>query len=205
MSQVVTLHRGWLVAIRERNDKDAFGAIYRIYWDDLYKHALRRVRNEQQAEDLVQELFIQFWEQRERLDTTMNLPAYLYGILKYKIIDFFNSNKIKPQLLDLWATDLHQYVQQNPDELETYHALERLLDRELDSMPTNMKQAILLKWDKLSIRDIAARLGLSEQTVKNNISVGSKRLQQALLVNNSDSYSTLTVLAAQSITLLLAY
>ncbi|MBE8720893.1 RNA polymerase sigma factor [Sphingobacterium pedocola] len=205
MSQVVTLHRGWLVAIRERNDKDAFGAIYRIYWDDLYKHALRRVRNEQQAEDLVQELFIQFWEQRERLDATMNLPAYLYGILKYKIIDFFNSNKIKPQLLDLWATDLHQYVQQNPDELETYHALERLLDRELDSMPTNMKQAILLKWDKLSIRDIAARLGLSEQTVKNNISVGSKRLQQALLVNNSDSYSTLTVLAAQSITLLLAY
>ncbi|GGH16859.1 sigma-70 family RNA polymerase sigma factor [Sphingobacterium alkalisoli] len=205
MSQVVPLHRGWLLAIKERNDKDAFGAVYRVYWEELYNHALRRVRNEQQAEDLVQELFIQLWEQRERLDTMMNLPAYLYGMLKYKIIDFFNSNKVKPQLLDLWATDLHHYVQQNPDELEAYYALERLLDRELDSMPLNMKQAILLKWDKLSIRDIAVQLGLSEQTVKNNISVGSKRLQHALLVNNSDAYSTLAVLATQSLTLLLAY
>ncbi|TJZ53719.1 sigma-70 family RNA polymerase sigma factor [Sphingobacterium olei] len=205
MSQVVPLHRGWLLAIKERNDKDAFGAVYRVYWEELYNHALRRVRNEQQAEDLVQELFIQLWEQRERLDTMMNLPAYLYGMLKYKIIDFFNSNKVKSQLLDLWATDLHHYVQQNPDELEAYYALERLLDRELDSMPLNMKQAILLKWDKLSIRDIAVQLGLSEQTVKNNISVGSKRLQHALLVNNSDAYSTLAVLATQSLTLLLAY
>ncbi|NGM67098.1 RNA polymerase sigma factor [Sphingobacterium sp. SGR-19] len=190
------LYEDWLLAIQEKDDKDAFGKLYRCFWDGLYVHALRRIRDPQYAEDMVQELFIQFWEKRARLDTQINLPAYLYGILKHKIVDFFHSNKIKPQLLDFWAEDLYAFVQQRPEELDTYLALEQLLAEELDRMPANMRQGILLKWDEFSIRDIATRLGLSEQTVKNNISEGSKRLKQALLSRGIDGYSTVIVLLA---------
>ncbi|TYR36259.1 sigma-70 family RNA polymerase sigma factor [Sphingobacterium phlebotomi] len=201
MTQENLLYEDWLIAIRERDDKGAFGKLYHHFWDGLYGHALLRTRDAQQAEDIVQELFIQFWEKRDRLDSQMTLPGYLYGMLKYKIVDFFNSNKIKPQLLDFWAEDLYVFVQQHPEELETYRALEELLSQELDRMPTNMKQAILLKWDEFSIRDIATRLGLSEQTVKNNISEGSKRLKHALLSRGIDRYSTMMVLfALQSLT-----
>ncbi|PRD56110.1 RNA polymerase sigma factor [Sphingobacterium gobiense] len=193
-------HEAWLLAIRELDDKEAFGKLYRCFWDGLYAHALRRIRDAQHAEDIVQELFIQFWEKRKRLDTQINLPGYLYGILKHKIIDFFNASKVKPQLLDFWAEDLYTFVQQHPEELETYLALEQLLSEELNKMPASMKQAILLKWDKFSIRDIANRLELSEQTVKNNISEGSKRLKHALLSRGIDGYNaTLVFLAIQSI------
>jgi|SRR5690606_1656111 len=194
MTRENLLYEDWLIAIRERDDKDVFGKLYHHFWDGLYGHALLRTRDAQQAEDIVQELFIQFWEKRSRLDSQMNLPAYLYGMLKYKIVDFFNSNKVKPQLLDFWAEDLHNFAQQNPEELETYHALEQLLAQELDRMPANMKQSLLLKWDEFSIRDIAIRLGLSEQTVKNNISEGSKRLKYALLSRGIDRYSATMVL-----------
>lgn len=200
MSLITPLYESWLLAIKN-DDKDAFGLLYHRLWDDLYNHALRRVRDAQHAEDLVQEVFIQFWEKRDLLDTKMNLPAYLYGMLKHKIVDFFNSNKIKPQLLDFWAEDLHNFVQQKPEELETYRTLEQLLAQELDRMPANMKQIILLKWDECSIRDIAIHLGLSEQTVKNNISEGSRRLKQALLSRGIDRYSTtVLLLAMQSLT-----
>ena len=196
MTQDNLLYENWLVAIRDRADKDAFGKLYHHFWDGLYGHALRRTRDPQQAEDILQELFIQFWEKRERIDVDINLPAYLYGMLKYKIVDFFHSNKVKPQLLDFWSEDLYLFVQQQPDELETYHALEDMLSEELARMPANMRDAILLKWEEFSIRDIATRLGLSEQTVKNNISEGSRRLRQGLSSRGIDRYSTMMMLAA---------
>ncbi len=132
-------------------------------------------------EDILQELFVQFWERRHTIDIQMNLQAYLKGMLKYKIIDFFNSNKAKDKLLDHWSKHIFDYVQEHPEDLNTYLALEKLLEEELEIMPHNMRQALLLKWEHLSIREIATRMGLSEQTVKNNLTEASKRLRKAIL------------------------
>lgn len=202
MVQIIPLYKNWLVAIKDSDSTVAFSAMYRQFWEDMFLHALRRVKDEQFAEDLVQDLFIQFWEQREKLDIEMNLPAYLYGMLKFKIIDFFNSDKVKPKLLDHWAEDMQLYVQDNPEHLEAYLYLERLLDDELSKMPHNMKEAILLKWDQMNIKEIATKLHLSEQTVKNNLTEGGKRLQRALIQRDHGKYSALLFLAIQSVDLL---
>lgn len=202
MAQIIPLYKNWLVAIKESDSRSAFSAIYAQFWKDLFGHALKRLKDEQQAEDIVQELFVQFWEQRQKLDIDMNLPAYLYGMLKFKIIDFFNSNKVKPQLLAYWAEDMHHYVQHHPEELDAYLHLEELLEEELQKMPHNMKEAIVLKWDQLSIKEIAEKLNLSEQTVKNNLTEGSKRLQRSLLQRGNGRYSALLCLVVQSVALL---
>lgn len=202
MAQIIPIYRNWLVAIKDSDSKGAFSALYSQFWSDLYVHAIKRVHDEQHAEDLVQEVFIQLWEQRAKFDIEMNLPAYLYGMLKFKIIDFFNSSKAAPQLLAHWAEDMHHYVQDHPEELEAYLQLEDLLDKELQKMPRNMKDAILLKWDQLSIKEIAQQLNLSEQTVKNNLTEGSKRLQRALVQRHPGRYSALLYLAVQSLDLL---
>lgn len=202
MAQIIPLYRNWLVAMKDSDSKVAFSAMYGQFWKDLFLHAFRRVKDEQSAEDLVQDIFIQFWEQRRSLDVDMNLPAYLYGMLKFKVIDFFNSDKIKPTLLDHWADDIQHYAQENPVHLEAYLNLERLLEEELNKMPQNMKAAILLKWDQMNIKDIAAKLRLSEQTVKNNLTEGGKRLQRALTRVEPSKYNALIWVALQSIEML---
>lgn len=181
MDQIPIIYQQWLKAISERNDTTAFGELYQSCWKDLYQHASRRIFDPQDVEDMLQELFVQFWEKRHTIDIQMNLPAYLKGMLKYKIIDFFNSSKAKDKLLDHWSKHVFDYVQHHPEELETYLALEKMLEEQLEIMPHNMRQALLLKWDHLSIREIALRLGLSEQTVKNNLTEASKRLRKALV------------------------
>lgn len=181
MDQIPIVYQQWLQAITERNDASAFAELYRYCWKDLYQHAARRILDPQDVEDILQELFVQFWEKRHTFDMQMNVPAYLKGMLKYKIIDFFNANKAKNTLLDHWSKHVFDYVQQHPEELETYLALEKMLEDELKIMPHNMRQALLLKWEHLSIRDIALRMGLSEQTVKNNLTEASKRLRKAIM------------------------
>lgn len=181
MNQGPVVHQRWLRAIKEHNDTVAYEELYRYCWKDLYQHAARRIIDRQDVEDILQELFVQFWEKRHSIDIQMNLPAYLKGMLKYKIIDFFNSTKAKDKLLDHWSKHIFEYVQHHPEDLKTYLALEKLLEEELEIMPHNMRQALLLKWEHLSIREIATRMGLSEQTVKNNLTEASKRLRKAIL------------------------
>ncbi|KKX48123.1 MULTISPECIES: RNA polymerase sigma factor [Sphingobacterium] len=193
MDQIPIIYQHWLQAIKERNDTNAFGELYRYCWKDLYQHAARRILDAQDVEDILQELFVQFWEKRHTIDIQMNLPAYLKGMLKYKIIDFFNANKAKNRLLDHWSNHIFDYVQQHPEELETYLALERLLEEELEIMPHNMRQALLLKWEHLPIREIALRMGLSEQTVKNNLTEASKRMRKAISARQNVQNSTLSV------------
>ncbi|GHE23376.1 RNA polymerase sigma factor [Sphingobacterium griseoflavum] len=203
MAQIIPLYQNWLIAIKESDSRSAFSAVYTKFWKDLFVHALKRLKDEQHAEDIVQELFVHFWEQRQKLDTEMNLPAYLYGMLKYKIVDYFNSCKAKPQLLAYWAEDMHQYVIDHPEELHAYLHLEGLLDQELQKMSHNMREAILLKWDQLSIKEIAEKLNLSEQTVKNNLTDGSKRLKRSLLLHSDGQYGVVLGFAFQSIAMLI--
>lgn len=194
MDQIPIIYQQWLQAIKERDDTSAYGQLYRYCWKDLYHHAARRIFDAQDVEDILQELFVQFWEKRHTIDIQMNLPAYLKGMLKYKIIDFFNSNKAKDRLLDHWSKHVFDYVQHHPEELETYLALEKILDAELDIMPNHMRQALLLKWEHLPIREIALRMGLSEQTVKNNLTEASKRLRKALLNSQNAQNGSFTLL-----------
>ncbi|MNT94481.1 RNA polymerase factor sigma-70 [compost metagenome] len=77
--------------------------------------------------------------------------------------------------------------------METYLALEKLLEEELEIMPHNMRQALLLKWEHLPIREIALRMGLSEQTVKNNLTEASKRMRKAISARQNVQNSTLSV------------
>lgn len=185
MDQLAIRDYQWLTAIKEQNDTTVFAALYRYFWKDLYQHVARRVHDKQDAEDILQELFVQFWDRRHQLDLQMNLPAYLKGMLKFKIIDYFNASKSKPQSLDLWSEQLYQFVQDNPQDLETYLWLEKLLDKELTVMPENMRKIMLLKWENCTNREIAKRLGLSEQTVKNNLTEAGKRFKK-VLINNPD-------------------
>ncbi|MDR2269677.1 MAG: sigma-70 family RNA polymerase sigma factor [Sphingobacterium sp.] len=194
MGQIPIIHQQWLKAIKERNDTTAYAELYQYCWKDLYQHAIRRIFDPQDVEDILQELFVQFWEKRHTIDIQMNLPAYLKGMLKYKIIDFFNSNKAKDQLLDYWSKHVFDYVQQHPEELETYLNLEKMLEEELEVMPHNMRQVLLLKWEYLSIREIALRMGLSEQTVKNNLSEASKRLKKAIIGYQNVQNSSFSIL-----------
>ncbi|MFD1770736.1 RNA polymerase sigma factor [Sphingobacterium suaedae] len=199
MGKIISIYKDWLIAIKTHDDKQAFSELYRCFWQDLFMHALRRVKDEQQAEDIVQELFIGFWEQRGKIDTEMNLPAYLYGMLKYKIIDHYQSAKAKPILLENLAEELERFVHEHPHHLETYLALEKLLADELEKMPGNMKAAMLMRWDNVNIREIASRLQLSEQTVKNNLTEGSRRLKVAVARHGSGKFRAFLPLLALTI------
>lgn len=67
-----------------QNDHKAFEEIWLKYWEQVYNTAYKRLQNEDLCKDLVQELFINFWERRNTLSIN-NLPGYFANATRYKV------------------------------------------------------------------------------------------------------------------------
>jgi RNA polymerase sigma-70 factor (family 1) len=177
MSQSYTTDTA-LVQQLQANDAGAFEALFRLYWKPLYLAAYKRLHNRQEAEDIVQEVLIGVWQRRAGLNTDHSLSGYLFTALKYRIISFYAKIKterfqgeILEQLLNMQAED--QYAQLLSDELKG------LLLQEIQKMPANMQRVYQLTRNQhYSIKEVAQKLGLSEQTVKNLTTSSSKRLRR---------------------------
>jgi len=72
--------------LADANEQEAFKVIYDRYWEPLYKKASLYLKNDADAEDGVQEIFISLWRNKNTIDASNNLSAYLFTALKYYVI-----------------------------------------------------------------------------------------------------------------------
>ena len=75
-----------LVNSMSEGDESAFQEIYRRYWYKLYTVANRKSGSEEDAEEIVQDIFISLWNRRDSIQITTTLNAYLAVSVKYRVI-----------------------------------------------------------------------------------------------------------------------
>lgn len=165
-----------------RGDAHAFRRIFDAYWPSVYRQVYSRLLNESESQDIVQETFIILWDRRKTLDGLDNPEAYLRGIAKNLLNNYFRQNRHRlalevisiDRLPDNEAGYIH-HAQLDANELAGH------IQRCILAMPSTMQQCITLARDHdLSTQEIATRLNLSEQTIKNNISYARQRIRHML-------------------------
>ena len=166
-------------AVQQQSDRRAFDRLYLTYWEQIYARAWNRTGDEQTAQDIVQELFISLWERRKEIHIQTSVLQYLSGALKYRLINHFQSEKVKRRVFEKVLQRMTE-LSYGINDLGDYNDLEQALNDELEKMPQNMKNSLLLKLDNLPVKEIAKRLGLAEQTVSNNLAAANKRLHKNL-------------------------
>lgn len=152
--------------LRGANDESAFAEIYRRYGRELVREAIRKTENRSVAEDLVQEVFVQFWLKRSRLFIEKNIQAYLKGMLKYHVIDYFSDSKrcpIVPSAALSILPEPHENDYLSSSFLQT-HYQEALL-----KLPQKCREVFELSRKGYSAKDIAHTLAISEKTVEVHI------------------------------------
>ena len=65
--------------------KHAFNVLFEKYWEKAYSDAYKRLKNEEDAKDIVQEIFIKIWLNRQT-QTIENFPAYLHVAIRNNVI-----------------------------------------------------------------------------------------------------------------------
>lgn len=162
------------------DEEAAFRVLYDRYWEMLYRKAYTRLGNSSDAEDIVQDLFVTLWRNRLAIKPEPDLGLYLFVALKYAIIKKVYREARKGVVLPLSVHEL-EIIGVTEDDLLHYRDLQLALSKVISTLPQRMQQIYRLnRIDQVQVSEIATRLNLSEQTVRNTLHTAVKRLREKL-------------------------
>jgi RNA polymerase sigma-70 factor (ECF subfamily) len=161
----------------QMGDEKAFREIYDRYWSKLYRYAFNVLHEQEICEDILQEIFSTLWRKRRELEIS-NLSSYLYQAVKFQIFKHFRHSTYKQQLMDRLA--LFHY-ESGMEEKAEYRELADRLEILLSQVSEKRREIFhLSRYEQLSNKEIAEKLQISPQTVKNEISRTLKFLRSSL-------------------------
>ncbi len=159
----------------------AYKELFDRYWLKLYSAAKTRLHDDDEAKDCVQDIFLNIWSKRETLPLPISVKAYLLIALKNKILNILRQKLTIEKHLQNYLEELDTRVETADPELE-FHELEAIIEDEVSRMPEQMRRIFILSRDEgLSGAQIAEKLSISHQTVRNQISTSLKRLRQRVI------------------------
>ena len=156
-----------LLRMMKTGDRTAFDDIYDRYWQRLYSEAHKRLKNTQQIEELVQDVFADLWEKRESKDI-VNLRSYLLTCTKYQVYAIYRKEKNNPEFeepLEAMAFyNVHADTMLNEKELRGCVAIW------LGMQPVKRAEIFRLKYmEDMGTRQISEILNISQKTVQNQL------------------------------------
>lgn len=156
-------------ALKTHDRISAFTEIYDRYWPPLVLHVYRMVKEDELAQDIVQELFTWIYQRSESLDITVSLSSYLYNATRHRVFNAIKHEKVKSKYLKSIA-DFEINPSYRADEMLRMKELSALIESEIDKMPPKMREIFDLSRKKhLSHKEIASLLNISEHTVRTQI------------------------------------
>jgi RNA polymerase sigma-70 factor, ECF subfamily len=169
-----------LVSLIKKGDEGAFKSFFTMFYGDIYRFLFKYLSNSNDAEDLCQETFVRFWQQRNSIDTSSYPRAYLYKIAKNLA---FNFSTRKPPSVS-YDQDLRiiSYSSSDPfQEFENKNLLEECR-KVINELPERCRMTFILsRYEGLDYSEIAETMGVSIQTVKNQMSKAINYLKDNLI------------------------
>jgi RNA polymerase sigma-70 factor (ECF subfamily) len=164
-----TFHDVELMDLLKSSDHAAFTEIFHRYSSLLYSHAYNKLRNETEARDVVQEIFVLLWAKREELDLKTNLPGYLYTAVRNNIFNMLKHKKI----ISAYATVFSSINEQSEvitDHLVRSKQFAAIIDAEIAALPPRMRKVFeLRRIEHLSNREVALMLNITESTAADQV------------------------------------
>lgn len=157
-----------LVLSLQKGNVAAFDSLFEVYSPKLYGFAFKYFRNEADAEELVQEVFVKVWENRQSLKTEHSFKSYLFTIALNQIRKYFNKKSVSLRYLES--------LQQEPEfsdysVTEDYESILQKLNSIIEQMPSRRKEIFIKsKLEGKSAKEVAAELNISPGTVDNQVS-----------------------------------
>lgn len=167
-----------LVNLLRTGSQFAFEKLFEKYSQKLFRFSFSYLKSEADSEEIVQNVFLKIWENRQNLRDETSFKSYLFTIAFNVIRKNFNQkakeNKYKTELLEVLATE-NPMLETNSD-FEVYVLkLEQLIEQ----MPERRKEIFLKrKKEGKSVREIASSMDISPKTVENQITEAMNYLKK---------------------------
>jgi RNA polymerase sigma-70 factor, ECF subfamily len=164
----------------QKGNQDLFNHLFNFYYTNLCRFAYTYLKDEDASEEVVQELFISLWEQRNEMNIKGSLRAFLYTSVKNRSLNYIRNHNTRLLHHSGYANEMAQKVDYiiNFCEKEELHDI---INEVINELPDQCRLIFELSRNEgLSYKDIAVKLSVSPKTVENQIGIALKKLRSKL-------------------------
>jgi len=158
----------------------AFDMLYKKYSKRLYKFAYYILKSPEESENIVQDVFLSLWENRNKVEKDSSVKYYVFTIAYNSAISIIRKKARESQFIEYLKS--LQDLNQEPVNIELeYHELTEKLEDIINHLPDGQKSVYLLhKVEGLKYSEIAERLNISVNTIENHMSRAFKTIRKKL-------------------------
>lgn len=168
--------------------KENFDSIYVNNFSRLFLFAKEYVLFDEEAENIVQDIFLMLWEKRDVLRVDVSLTAYLFTLVKNKCIDFLRHRMVEQMYSENIQHEYNEELNVKLFALESFdhnfsseEDIEILLRNAIDKLPERCRLIFIKsRIEGKKYKEIAEELNLSVNTVEGQISIALKKLREEL-------------------------
>ena len=157
--------------------RDNFDRIYVVYFSRMKRFAKAYVLFDEDAENIVQDVFLILWEKREVLEIQVSLVPYLFSLVKNKCLDYLRHEVVVEEFKQelsakLFSLELMEYSFSSDEEIE------KIITDAINKLPERCRDIFIKSRIKgMKYREIAEDLDISVNTVENQMSIALKKLR----------------------------
>ncbi|NDV67975.1 RNA polymerase sigma-70 factor [Dysgonomonas sp. 25] len=173
--------------VDEQHERD-FSNLYLTYYSKLLRFAEEYVLSTEDAENIVQDIFLKLWEKQELLPLVENINAYLFKLIRNRCLDYLKHQlsveKYTKNTQDAFRLELSlklHSLDQFDEDIFANENIDKVIMDAINELPDRCREIFMLsKIEGLKYKEISARLGISVNTVENQIGIALKKLRLKL-------------------------
>lgn len=172
-------------AFPEQREETRFEDIYLSYFSKMKYFAKEYVISEEDAENIVQDVFVELWENKEMLNMHMNLIAYLFTTIKNKCLNHLRHKLVVQETASKLQEEYTISLRMNLDSLEAFdnnlfsdQDIEKIISRALDTLSEKCRTVFIMsKIEGKKQKEIAQELNISINTIETQMGIAYKKLR----------------------------
>ena len=165
-----------------------FTQIYMSFYPKLVRFATVYVVYEEDAENIIQDLFLGLWESKDSLKYIENINAYMYKLAKNKCLDHLKHQMVKDRFVVNAQTLYEQEISLKLQSLDNFDVepgseerVEKIVTKAIDSLPPKCREIFIFsRFDGLKYKEISDKLNISVNTVETQMCIALKKLRNSI-------------------------
>lgn len=160
--------------IREKDSQTSFKFLFKKYYVVLCRFAMQIVKEEEAAEEVVQETFVHFWENRKVIMITSSLSGYLYSSVRNAALNHLQKTKVRLKHESIFATTSDDDIPETED-----IRLKAIVNEAIQLLPEKCKEIFCMaRFEGLTHEEIADYLRISKKTIENQMTIAFQKIRE---------------------------
>lgn len=168
-----------LLLLVSKGNEIAFRQLYNLWQSHLSAYIFSITKSSELTAEIVQDVFLKIWQNRENLSNIDHFKAYLFTVSHNYALNELRNLIRKVLMFQKWEKHFLEELDENIDDATTGDLI--LVDEAIDKLSERQKEIYLLhRHEKLTYQQIAERLGISKETVKTHLELAIKSIIKQL-------------------------